>query len=75
MEFTSSVGNEHEGHNAKNRKDKESHTNNLLDLHQPFLTPPASHAALVCCSMRLWNSKNLKSPEFEGLEGQEDMLE
>ena len=72
-ELTSNVGNEHEGHNAKNCKNKESCTNNLLDLHQLFLDPTCQPR-----SFGVLQHGTLEQPEFsefEGLEEQEDMLE
>ena len=72
-ELTSDVGNKHEGHNAKNRKDKESYMNNPLDIHQLFLDPTCQP-----CSFGVLQHETLEQPEtpgFEGLEGQGDMLQ
>ena len=72
-ELTSDVGNKHESHNAKNRKDKESYTNNLLDIHQLVLDPACQPR-----SFGLLQHETLEQPEtpdFEGLKGQEDMIQ
>ena len=71
--MTSNAGNKHEGHNAKNRRDKESYTTNLLHIHQLFLDPTCQPRSFGVLQHETLGQP--ETPDFEGLEGQEDMLQ